>query len=281
MADSSCDGHVGYIVWPRIIRSRENPGMPSQYLMCPPEVAISQRIHLWEGKSASNQPCESSNASPNRYEQEPCVLVALWMRVDVASAGSFLEHVCPAVDCPGRNSRRLDPGWCQRSIDERRNWLFPLGHATVQGSWVFSRSPGPHRQEMFCCNPCWHVGSWSQQHTEWTVGTLGWPSVWIARVEVCSRDEHWTGLGSDWIRTMTNFLILDWIRTVKRFIKLWSGSDLDWVNGKELRNFCVKSLISCILLIFWTVILNFLCFLDYGWTWTEFLKFKTGSGLQN
>ena len=50
MAHSSCDGHVEYVVWPLIVGSRKNPGMPSQYLMCP-EVAISQRIHLWEGKS--------------------------------------------------------------------------------------------------------------------------------------------------------------------------------------------------------------------------------------
>ena len=37
----------------------------------------------------------------------------------------------------------------------------------------------------------------------------------------------------------------------------------------------------CILLNFWTWIFNFLKFLDYGWTWTEFQKFRTGSGSQN
>ena len=26
----------------------------------------------------------------------------------------------------------------------------------------------------FCCNPSWHVGSWSRRHTDWGVGTLGW-----------------------------------------------------------------------------------------------------------
>ena len=46
-------------------RLSKNPGMPSQYLICP-EMAISHRIHLWEGKSASNRPCERSNASPDR-----------------------------------------------------------------------------------------------------------------------------------------------------------------------------------------------------------------------
>jgi len=32
------------------------------------------------------------------------------------------------------------------------NWLFPLGHTTVQGCWMLPRTPGSHRQEM-CCNP--------------------------------------------------------------------------------------------------------------------------------
>ena len=44
MAHSTSEGHVGCIIWPRIASSRKNPGMPSQYFMCP-EVAISQRIH--------------------------------------------------------------------------------------------------------------------------------------------------------------------------------------------------------------------------------------------
>ena len=60
--------------------------MPSQCLVCP-EVAISRRIHLWEGKSASNRPCESSIASPDRCGQEPWILVALWGRADVVTAG--------------------------------------------------------------------------------------------------------------------------------------------------------------------------------------------------
>jgi len=97
-----------------------------------PEVAISQRIHLWEGKSASNQPCESSNALLDCCGQETWVVLALWGRADVVTAGTFLENVCPAVGCPGRNSRRSSPGWCRRSIGEMRNWMFPLGHTTVQ-----------------------------------------------------------------------------------------------------------------------------------------------------
>ena len=87
--------------------------------------------------------------------------------------GTFLEHVCPAVGCPGRNSRRPGLGWWRRSIGERRSWLFPLYYTTDQGWWML---PGvqAHRQEMFCCNPTWHVGNWSHQHTDWGVGTSGW-----------------------------------------------------------------------------------------------------------
>ena len=144
-------------------------------------------MSVWESKSASNQPCESSNASPYRCGQEPWASVALWEKADVVTAGTFQEHACRGVDCPRRNSRRPGLGWCQRSIGERRSWLFPLGYTTVQGCWMLPRSPGSHRQEMFCCNPSWHVGSWSHQHTDWGVGTSGWPLVWIASVEVCRR----------------------------------------------------------------------------------------------
>ena len=77
MAHSSSNGHVGCIVWPRIVSSCKNPDLPSQYLMCP-EVAISQWAHLWVGKSACNQPCEGSNGSLGHCGQESWVLVALW-----------------------------------------------------------------------------------------------------------------------------------------------------------------------------------------------------------
>jgi len=69
------------------------------------------------------------------------------------TSGTFLEHIRPAVGCPGRNSRKPGTGWCRRSIGERRNWLFALGHTAVQGCWMLPRSPSSHRQEMFCHNP--------------------------------------------------------------------------------------------------------------------------------
>ena len=149
--------------------------MPSQY----PEVAISRRIHLWERKSASNWPCETSNAWPDRCRQEPWILLALWGRADVVTARTFLRPVCPAVGCPGQGSRRPGLGWCRRSNGERRNWLFPLGCTTVQG---FGCCP-----VMLCCNPSWRAGNWSRQRTGWGVGTSGWLLEWVASVEVCRR----------------------------------------------------------------------------------------------
>ena len=139
MAHSSSDGHVGYTVWPQRLDSRKNPGTPPQCLMCP-EVAISQRMHLWEGKSASNQPCESSNASPGRCGQEPWASVALWGKAEAVTSRTFVGHVCPAVGCPGRNSRRPGLGWCPRSIGERRG-LFPLSY-TIEQSRVVGCCPG-------------------------------------------------------------------------------------------------------------------------------------------
>ena len=140
-------------------------------------------------KSASNQPYESSNASPDRYEQEPWASVALWWKADVVTSGTFPEHVCPAVGWLGQNSQKLGLGWYRRSIGERRNWLFPLGYNTVQGCWVLPRTPGSHRQEMFCCNPSWHVGTWSHQHANWCVETSGWPFVWIEN-RMGKQNEH-------------------------------------------------------------------------------------------
>jgi len=52
---------------------------------------------------------------------------------------------------------------------------------------MLPRNSGSHHQATFCCNPSWHVGSWSHQHKDWRVRTSGWPLVWIARVEVCRR----------------------------------------------------------------------------------------------
>jgi len=40
MAHSSSDGHVGYILWPRIAASRKNHGMFSQCLVCPEGLSL-------------------------------------------------------------------------------------------------------------------------------------------------------------------------------------------------------------------------------------------------
>ena len=52
----------------------------------------------------------------------------------------------------------------------------------------------------------------------------------------------WTGSGLWQI-----LIVLDWIQTVKCFINGGSGADLNWVNGKELRNsFCEELRIAAI-----------------------------------
>jgi len=59
----------------------------------------------------------------------------------------------------------------------------------IQQSKVVGSCPGvqacSHCQEMFCCNPSWHVGSWSHQHTDRGVGMSGRLLVSIASVEFC------------------------------------------------------------------------------------------------
>ena len=49
----------------------------------------------------------------------------------VVTEGAFLEHVCQAVICHGRHSRRPGQGWCRRSIG-RRSWPLPLGYSAAQ-----------------------------------------------------------------------------------------------------------------------------------------------------
>jgi len=188
MACSYCDGHVGCIVWLQIADTRKILGMPSRCLSCS-EVAISQRIHLCEGKSASDH--RSALLKFQRLTR------LLW-------AGTFcLRGVMREGRCCDRRSfprtrlsgsqlswpkfAKARSGLVPTFHGERKNWLLHLGRTAVQGCCMLPRSPGSHRQEMFCCNRSWHVGSWSRQHTDWVVGTLGWPLVWIASVEVSRR----------------------------------------------------------------------------------------------
>jgi len=184
MAHISSDGHVGYIVYPQRVGSNKKPGMPSQYLVRP-KVAIFRRIHLWEGKSASNRPCESSNTSPDHCGKEPWILLALWGRANVVTAGTFLGRVCPVVGCPGRNSRRPGLPWVGADVPTAREetgcflWV-------VQQSKVVGCCPVAQALTVGgCCNPSWHVGNWSRQRTDWGVGTSGWSLEWVASVEVC------------------------------------------------------------------------------------------------
>jgi len=61
------------------------------------------------------------------------------------------------------------------------------------------------------------------------------------------RTEMSVGLDLDWTGSglWRILLIMGWIRTVKNFMNLGSGPDLDWVNGKEQRDFCHWKAVSC------------------------------------
>ena len=55
---------------------------------------------------------------------------------------------------------------------------------------------------------------------------------------------HWVpemSTGLDWIRTMMSFVNFG-LDPAKCFINLGSRPDLDWVNGKDLRNFFIITL---------------------------------------
>ena len=51
------------------------------------------------------------------------------------------------------------------------------------------------------------------------------------------RDEHWTELGWDWIRPLTNFVGFGY--------KLETGTDLDWLNGKIFAIFVIWEAVCC------------------------------------
>ena len=78
--------------------------------------------------------------------------------------------------------------WIEELAQQKMiNLLFPLGHTAVHGCWLLPRSPGSHRQGMFCCSPSWHVSGWSHQRIGvWGRRSSGKTLVWVASAEVCS-----------------------------------------------------------------------------------------------
>jgi len=49
-------------------------------------------------------------------------------------------------------------------------------------------------------------------------------------IGLVGRDEHWTGLGLDWIRTITNSFEIGLEADCETHINLRSEPELDWVN---------------------------------------------------
>ena len=132
--------------------------MPSQYLIGP-EVVISQRIHLWEGKSASTQPCESSNASPG----------SLWTGT-LSFSGVMREGLC--CDCGNFPKTHLSGSWLSwPRLTKAKSVLVPTFHlwgkklAVSFGSYSSTRwfdvaqEYRLSRQEMFYCNHSWQLKS--------------------------------------------------------------------------------------------------------------------------
>jgi len=78
--------------------------MTSLCLLCM-EVAISQRIFLQESKNASNHPCERFIGS---LVTGTLSFSGIIRESFCRDCGTALEHVCQAVDCPGRHARRPD-----------------------------------------------------------------------------------------------------------------------------------------------------------------------------
>jgi len=59
------------------------------------------------------------------------------------------------------------------------------------------------------------------------------------------RGEHWTGLGLDWMQTMTNLLILAWTWTLKCFKNLRSGPGFDQGRIRPVTGGGAISVIFC------------------------------------
>ena len=110
-------------------------------VICLPDVCC---VPMWQ--SLNGFTCKKAKALPTSFAKVPTLhrisvgrnLESRWRYEGggVVTAGTFLGHICPAVGCPGWNSWRPGPGWCRRSISERRNWLLPFGYTTVQGCWM-------------------------------------------------------------------------------------------------------------------------------------------------
>jgi len=122
---------------------------------------------------------------------------SLWAGT-LSFGGVMREGRC--CDCGNVPRTRLSGSWVSwPRLAKARSRLVPTFHRWEKKLTVFFGLYNSPRlldvaQESrlsssgeFCCNPRWHVSSWSHQHTDWGVGTSGWPLVWITSVEFCRR----------------------------------------------------------------------------------------------
>ena len=95
------------------------------------------------------------------------------------------------------------------------------------------------------------------------------------RCEILTRDEHWTGHGLGWTRTIVTFDKFGLDPDCKSLQNLGTRQDLDWVNGKKMSHF--KKYFGLHLDLDFTFEKNFGLWLDLDWV----LKNQDFSGSQN
>jgi len=176
--------------------------MPSQHLVCP-EVAISRRIHLREGKSTSNRPCEKFQRFTG----------SLW--AGTLNLGGVMREgrCCDRGNFPRTRLSGSRLSWPK--LAKARSGLVPMFQRREKKLAVSELYNSPRlldvaqefrlsQSGMLCCNPSWHAGNWSRQRTDRGVGTSGWSLEWVASVEVCRR---WRSYNLRRLRATTQSLI--------------------------------------------------------------------------
>ena len=156
-------------------------------------------LSIWDVSGGGNLLRDSSVRRQKHVQSAlpkfQCVTGSLW--AGTWSFGGIMREgqCCDRGNFPRTHLSGSRLSWPK--LAKVRSGLVPTFHRwemkpaawVIQQSKVLGCCPGSHRQKMFCCNPSWHVGSWSHQRIAWGVGTSGWPLVWIASVEVRRRVE--------------------------------------------------------------------------------------------
>jgi len=118
------------IVWPGIVGSRKNPGVPSQYLNV-----------SGGGNLSTYSPVRGQKRFQSALQKFQRFTGSLWAGT-LSLGGVMREGRCcdresfPRTRLSGSRLSwpklaKARSGWCRPSIGERRSWLFLLGYTTV------------------------------------------------------------------------------------------------------------------------------------------------------